>query len=108
MVEKAILDEYAPAGVLINDKYEILHFVGKTDRYLVPPAGKPSFNILNMAREDLKPPLTTALHKGFQEKTDAFCKSVRVKYNDAFCIVDISVKQMTGKGLPPRVYARHV
>ena len=40
MVEQAILDEYAPAGVLINDRYEILHFVGKTDRYLVPPTGK--------------------------------------------------------------------
>ena len=101
MVERAILDEYAPAGVLINDKYEILHFVGKTDRYLVPPEGKPSFNILNMAREDLKPPLTTALHRGFQEKTDTFCKSVRVKHNDAFCIVDIFIKQMTGKGLYP-------
>ena len=101
MVEKVILDEYAPAGVLINDKYEILHFVGKTDRYLVPPEGKPSFNILNMAREDLKPPLTTALHKGSQEKTDTFCKSVRVKHNNAFSIVDIFIKQMTGKELSP-------
>ena len=101
MVERAILDEYAPAGVLINDKYEIIHFVGKTDRYLVPPEGKPSFNILNMAREDLKPPLTTALHRGFQEKTDTFCKSVRVRHNNTFCIVDIFIKQMTGKGLYP-------
>lgn len=101
MAEKAILDEYAPAGVLINAKYEILHFVGKTDRYLAPPTGKPSFNILNMAREDIKHPLTTALHKAVREKTNAFCKRVRVNYNGASCIVDISVKQMTGKGLSP-------
>jgi two-component system CheB/CheR fusion protein len=101
ITERAILDEYAPAGVLINDKYEILHFVGKTDRYLVPPTGKPSFNILNMARVDLKHPLTTALQKAFREKTNAFCKSVRVNYNGASCVVDISVKQMTSKGLPP-------
>jgi len=101
MVERAILDEYAPAGVLLNDKYEILHFVGKTDRYLAPPTGKPSFHILNMARPDLKHPLTTALHKAMREKTDAFCKNVRVACNGAFCKVDISVKQMTGKGLPP-------
>ena len=101
MVERAILDEYAPAGVLINDKHEILHFVGKTDRYLVPPTGRPSFNILNMARADLKHPLTTALHKAVREKTNASFKSVHVNYNGAFCLVDISVKQMTGKGLPP-------
>jgi two-component system, chemotaxis family, CheB/CheR fusion protein len=101
MAEKAILDEYAPAGVLINTKYEILHFVGQTDRYLAPPTGKPSFNIMNMARADIKRPLTTALHKAVQEKTNAFCKGVRINYNSAFCIVDISVKHMKDKGLPP-------
>jgi len=101
MVEQAILDEYAPAGVLISDSYEILHFVGKTDRYLVPPTGKASFNILNMAREDIKHPLTTTLHKAMLEKTDASAKNVRLKHNGAFCIIDISVKQMTGKGLSP-------
>ncbi|MDX2441581.1 MAG: CheR family methyltransferase [Desulfobacterales bacterium] len=37
LVERVILDEYASTGVLINDKYEILHFVGKTDKYLAPP-----------------------------------------------------------------------
>ena len=101
MVEQAILDEYAPAGVLISDRYEILHFVGKTGRYLVPPQGKPSFNILNMAREDIKHPLTTMLRKAVREKTDATCKSVCVNDNGVFCKIDISVKQMSGKGLPP-------
>ena len=94
MAERAILEEYAPAGVLVNDKYDILHFVGKTDRFLAPPPGEPSFNIMKMARDDLKPPLTTALYKSVREKTDVFLKSVRVRYNDAFCMVDLSIKQM--------------
>lgn len=37
--------------------------MGRTERYLVPPTGKPSFNVLNMARADLKFDLTAALHK---------------------------------------------
>jgi two-component system CheB/CheR fusion protein len=101
MVERAILDAYAPAGVLIDADYEILHFVGETDRYLAPPTGKPSFNILNMARSDLRHPLTTALHKAVRGKADALCKRVRVNCNGDFRIVDLSVKQMTDKGLPP-------
>jgi two-component system CheB/CheR fusion protein len=68
LTEKAILDGYAPSGVLVNDKYEILHFVGQTEKYLVPPTGKPSFNILTMARHDLKYKLTTALNKAFPRK----------------------------------------
>ena len=94
MAERGILDAYAPAGVLINDQYEILHFVGKTERFLAPPPGKPSFNILNMAREDLKPPLMTVLQKAVREKTNTSLKSVRIKNKDALCIVDLSVKQM--------------
>jgi len=94
MAERAILDEYAPAGVLINDDYEILHFVGKTERFLVPPTGSPVFNILSMAREDLKPPLTTSLYKAVREKTNVFLKDLHIRYNGAFCIADVSVKQM--------------
>ena len=100
VVEKAILDKYAPAGALINDKYEILHFVGNTDRYLMPPTGKPSFNILNMAREGLKNQLTKTLHKAVHEKRETTCKGVRVRYNDALYIIDISAKPMTDKGMP--------
>ena len=36
-----------------------------------------------------------------REKTDASFKCVRVNVNGAFCIIDIAVKQMTGKELPP-------
>ena len=68
IAERAILDEYAPSGMLINEKYEILHFVGHTEKYLVPPTGKPSFNLLSMARKDLKYSLTTMLHKAVREK----------------------------------------
>ena len=94
MVERAIFEEYAPAGVLINDKYEILHFVGKTDGFLMQPSGKPSFNVLNMAREDLKAPLLTALHKAVREKANAFLKNIRIAHNGAFRIVDLSVKHI--------------
>jgi two-component system CheB/CheR fusion protein len=101
VAEKAILNEYAPMGVLIDDKYEILHFVGQTGKYLVPPSGKPSFNILKMAREDLKYKLTAALHKVVRGKKRIDCKNVRVKNNNTFCMVDISISPVTDEGLPP-------
>ena len=75
--KKRYWTDMRPPGVLVNDKYEILHFVGQTEKYLVPPTGKPSFNILTMARQDLKYKLTTALNKAFREKTDA-PKGVRI------------------------------
>ncbi|MBT8341875.1 MAG: PAS domain S-box protein, partial [Desulfatitalea sp.] len=100
MTEKAILDGYAPSGVLINEKYEILHFVGQTEKYLVPPKGKPIFNILTMARRDLKYKLTTALHRAFREKKRMTHKGVRIQLNGAIAVVDITVGPLFDKGEP--------
>jgi len=103
IAEKAILSKYAPTGVLIDDKYEILHFVGQTEKYLLPPRGKPSFNILKMAREDLKYKLTAALHKAIREKKRTDCNNVRVKYNNTYYVVDISISPVADQGLPPGI-----
>ncbi len=100
MAEKLILDEYAPSGVLINSNYEILHFIGSTDKYLMPPTGKASFNILNMAREGLKYRLTTTLHQAVQQKKNTSCNGVKIKYNGDYNIIDVTVKPLTAKGLP--------
>ena len=101
LTEKAILDGYAPAAVMINDKYEILHFVGQTEKYLVPPTGKPSFNLLTMSRKDLKYKLTTALNKAFREKRRASHKGIRIKLNGAFTVVDITVDPLPERGELP-------
>ncbi len=101
LAERKILDQYAPAAVLVNDRYEILHFVGRTERYLVPPTGNPSFNVLNMARADLKFDLTAALHKAKSEKKHTTRKHIRIKYNGGFCLVDLSVSPVDDPKLPP-------
>jgi two-component system CheB/CheR fusion protein len=100
VIERTILDVYAPAGILINDKYDILHFVGKTDQYLKPPTGKPSFNLLDMAREELKNKLTIALHKVVQSKTATVCKDMKINQNGSSCSVDITIQPITGNELP--------
>ncbi|SDU06140.1 chemotaxis protein CheB [Desulfobacula phenolica] len=100
VIERTILDVYAPAGVLINDKYEILYFAGITAKYLSPPTGKPSFNVLDMACGDLKNKLTIALHKAAQKKTATVCKDVKISRNGTFCSIDILIRPITDQGLP--------
>ena len=100
LAEKTVLDRYAPAAVLINDRYEILHFVGRTEKYLVPPTGKPSFNLLNMARADLKVELATALHRARSQKKSINRKGIRIRSNGAFCMVDLSISPFADHKLP--------
>ncbi len=95
MVEREILDQFTPPGVVVDHKFRIFHFSGKTDRYLTLPTGKPIFNILDMARKDLKPALAATLYKAARENSNGYCKDIRITDNGGTSIVDLSVKQIS-------------
>ena len=99
MAERMILDHFSPAGALVNDKYEIINFMGKTDKYLETPTGKASFNILKMAREGLKAKLGTALHNAARQKKATTYEALRIQYNGGFRIIDLTVSPLTETNL---------
>ena len=98
LAERIVLENYAPPCVLVNEHYEILHFIGQTDKYLVPPTGKASFNIVKMAREGLRYKLSTALHKAVKQKKTIFSEGLKIKHNNNFRTVDLVVRPLTESG----------
>jgi two-component system CheB/CheR fusion protein len=62
IADEAMLVNFMPASVLVNDKFDIVQFRGSTESWLTPPVGKPSFNVLKMAREGLGFELRNMLH----------------------------------------------
>ena len=102
-LKRVILENFALPGVLVNEKYEIIHFMGKTDKYLETPVGKASFNILSMAREGLRIKLSTALHNAVRQKGTTTYNSLRIKYNGEFRIVDLTVRPL-GRNPPTAVF----
>jgi two-component system CheB/CheR fusion protein len=65
--DRIILNQYAPAGVVVNVRLEILQFRGQTSPYLEPAPGRASLNLGRMARESLRLELQTAIHQAQQE-----------------------------------------
>ncbi len=61
--EDILLSKYTPAGVIVNEQFDIVQFRGSTGTYLEPSPGKASLNLLKMAREGLSFELRNALHK---------------------------------------------
>ncbi|GJQ58598.1 MAG: chemotaxis protein CheR [Candidatus Scalindua sp.] len=96
LAEKLILENYAPPCVIINEKYEILFFYGQTERYLSPPTGVASFNILKMVREDLRYQLTIALQEAIKQKTEIVTERLKTRYNDEYQTINIVVKPIMG------------
>jgi two-component system, chemotaxis family, CheB/CheR fusion protein len=98
LAERIVIENYAPACVLINERYEILHFIGQTDKYLATPTGKASFNILNMARQGLRYKLSTALHNAVKQKKTITSQGLKIKYESTLRTVDLVVRPVTESG----------
>jgi two-component system CheB/CheR fusion protein len=58
---RRLVGQRAASGVLVDDRFRVLRFYGQTGRYLEPPPGPPTYDMLAMAREGLEPPLRAAL-----------------------------------------------
>ncbi len=90
-VQRLILERFGPAAVLINRKHEILYFRGRTDRYLVQPAGAATQNLLAKARPGLQTPLRRALHAAI-DTDQAVTIDARVKRRDVFHRVRVMIE----------------
>jgi two-component system, chemotaxis family, CheB/CheR fusion protein len=100
VMERIILEEYAPPCVLINNRYDILLLQGKTDKFLSLPKGEPSYNILNLATEDLRPKLLTFLHQAVRGQKTVTAQSIPFRKRDGgMGLVDLIVRPLTGPGM---------
>ena len=92
LTERALLQQYAPVGALVNERGDILYLHGRTGLYLEPAPGEAGMNILKMAREGLRRDLTTALHKAVASREPVRHPGLRVKTNGDFTTVDLTVR----------------
>ena len=73
-VDRLLLSQYAPTGVVVNSKMEVLQFRGQTGPYVEHPPGDASLNLLRLIRPELLVEVRTGISRA--TKTDmAFHKS---------------------------------
>jgi two-component system, chemotaxis family, CheB/CheR fusion protein len=67
LMDRALLDRYAPASVLIDQQFGVQYLRGPIEDYLRPPSGEPTYNLISMAREGLPSALRAAVRKATNE-----------------------------------------
>lgn len=75
--DSVLLSKYTPASVIVNEQMDIVHINASIAEFIELSAGKPTFNLLKMAKEGLAFELRNAWHK-VKEK-DAFVKKERIQ-----------------------------
>ena len=95
-VDRMLLGKYAPAGVILNEKLEVIQFRGRTGPYLEPAPGQPQSNVLKMAREGLLLPLKTALTQAKKQQEPVRKRGIEVGERGTTVCCDLVVTPLTG------------
>jgi two-component system CheB/CheR fusion protein len=94
IADEVMLANFMPASVLVNEKFDVVQFRGPTENWLVPPSGKPSFNLLKMAREGLSFELRNILHAAKKTGKAVHKYAVFFKLGDQQHFVNIQAVQL--------------
>jgi two-component system CheB/CheR fusion protein len=84
-----MLSKYTPAGVVVNEAMDIVQFRGSTSNYLEQSSGKPSHNLLVMAKHGLAFELRSILHKSKKEKAPVIKENIPVQVNGSLTNITI-------------------
>lgn len=98
LAEREILSRFAPAGVLVNASGDVLHFSGRTGKYLEMPAGVPDSNIVAMARPGLRMELRTGLRRAAETHRSSVHPEVVIGINGGRQVIDLVVEPIRRDG----------
>ncbi len=76
---EAIMISKSPASVVVNEALDIVHIHGDMTLFLQAPQGKPTHNLLKMAREGLAFELRNAIHKATKKQATVIKENISVK-----------------------------
>jgi two-component system, chemotaxis family, CheB/CheR fusion protein len=89
--DRAVLTKKAPAGVTINEHFEVVQMRGETGHFLENPSGALTNDILKMARAGLRGELAKAIHQANRDDVYVQKNHLRVKYDDHFIEANLEV-----------------
>ncbi len=92
LMDHTLLEQYAPAAVLVNAEGDILYFSGHTGKYLEPSAGKVNMNIYAMAREGLRQALTGSIRLALQNNTAVHLNGLKITGESSAYTVNVTVQ----------------
>jgi two-component system CheB/CheR fusion protein len=84
-----------PASVVVNAAMDIVYIHGDITPFLQPPSGKPTHNLIKMAREGLAFELRNAIHKATKEQATVTKENIAVKANEKQTEVTIEIIPLT-------------
>jgi two-component system CheB/CheR fusion protein len=91
-VANTIVEQFAPAYVIVDESGQALYFSAGTGKYLQAAAGPPNRDIIAMARPGLRPDLRALLHQAKQADRRMTRSGIAVQVNGGVQMIGLAVE----------------
>ncbi|SDF15809.1 two-component system, chemotaxis family, CheB/CheR fusion protein [Pricia antarctica] len=92
---EVIMIATSPASVVVNEQMDIVHIHGDITPFLRSPQGKPTHNLIKMARNGLAFELRNAIHKAKTSEEPIIKENIPVIQNGKQSLVTITITALT-------------
>lgn len=90
-----LITRYAPPGVVVNNRLDVIQFRGRTGAFLEPPPGQPQANVLRMARDGLAPHLHQTIESARTRATSVRREGLRLRTGSETRTFNLEVVPLT-------------
>ncbi|MDX2242258.1 MAG: CheR family methyltransferase [Leptolyngbyaceae cyanobacterium bins.302] len=90
-VDQLIANHYAPVGVVVDDKMQVLQLRGDIDRYLKLVPGVANLNLFNLVRTGLLVELRAAIYQAQRQEIPVIKNALRLEEGDRSRVVNLQV-----------------
>jgi two-component system CheB/CheR fusion protein len=99
--ERQVLDQFAPAWVLVDQAMDIVQFRGATAPYVEPARGQPTWNLMKMLHPGLSSDARVLIHTAQKTGRPAKKQGIRIKAGSSTLAVDLEVSPVNPPGVEP-------
>ena len=92
-VLRSLVEQVMPPCVVVDQNQMVVHAFGDIKSYLEAPVGyRVNLNILNMTRQELSLPLSTALHRTLQNQEEVTYQNIKLKDNGRVRYINLTTR----------------
>jgi len=92
LADQLLLQQFSPAGVLVNENGDILYISGRTGKYLEPAVGKANLNIFAMLRPGFQNDFAIAFRKALMNKEAVVLHHVKIGTNGGTLTLNVNIQ----------------
>jgi two-component system, chemotaxis family, CheB/CheR fusion protein len=97
-----VAERYAPAYVITDSNFDVLHFSGRTGRFLDPAGGAATLNLVMLAHPDLRTDLRAALMRAAERNDKVEIERLPLGENALHLAVDVIIEPVQERPGAPR------